>query len=358
MKEKPHRGVELSPGTRREIIGMHKGGMSFPAIEKETGVKVKTAEKIWARRNNGYKGKSAPRSGRPPKLDGNTRQNVLNYVLKNRNTRRQPLCDISNILQLNAHPNTIHKALVEMGLGRRIERKRPWLSPEQKEARLKFAREHIHWTKEDWRYVEFSDEMGLQTGTVRGNIYVWRYPEEEYKEDCCAATHKSGFKKVKVWGSMRYGSLSNLVVLPEKKGDGKFTSREYVDVIMDGELFDRWAQGMEELGDILIMEDGAGYHKGVATNRRKQYQEDGWQGWGPGTWPANSPDLNPLENLWHVLETKVKKRNPRPMKKKELIEALMEEWGKLDMKNVNALVDSMPRRMQAVLDAEGGTTHY
>ena len=33
-----------------------------------------------------------------------------------------------------------------------------------KEAYLKFAQDHIHWTKEDWHYIEFSDEMGIQTG--------------------------------------------------------------------------------------------------------------------------------------------------------------------------------------------------
>jgi transposase len=337
---------------------LHRAGFKFSEIEKETGVKANTAGRIWSRQNNGYNCKSAPCNGRPPKLDENARENLRDYILKDRHTRREPLHDISNILNLHVHPDTIHKVLVEMGLGHRIERKRPWLSPKQKAARLKFAQEHVHWAKQDWRYVEFSDEMGLQTGANEGNIYVWRYPEEEYKEDCCAATHKSGFKKIKVWGSMRYGSLSNLVVLLEKKGDGKFNAREYVDVIMDRELFDRWAKGMEELGDIMIMEDGAGYHQGVATQRRKQYQQDGWQGWGPGTWPANSPDLNPLENLWHLLRTNVKKRDPKPMRKEDLIEALKEEWEKLDIKKVNALIDSMPRRMKAVINAEGGTTHY
>ncbi len=73
---------------------------------------------------------------------------------------------------------------------------------------------------------------------------------------------------------MRYGSLSELLVLPEK-GDGKFNAEEYVDVIMDGELFNRWKKGMEELGDLLIMEDGAAYHQGIVSRRREQYQ---WQG--------------------------------------------------------------------------------
>ena len=104
------------------------------------------------------------------------------------------------------------------------------------------------------------------------------------------STHKNSFKKIKIWGSMRYESLSNLVILPEKEGEGKFNTREYVKEIMDGELFECWVKGMEELGDILIMEDGAGYHCGAATVRRELYQTDGgWQGWGPETRPANEP---------------------------------------------------------------------
>ena len=53
-----------------------------------------------------------------------------------------------------------------MGLRYHIEHKRLWLSLEQKEAYLKFAQEYIHWTKENWRYVEFSDEIELQMGTA------------------------------------------------------------------------------------------------------------------------------------------------------------------------------------------------
>ena len=98
--------------------------------------------------------------------------------------------------------DTIYRALIDLDLGYRIERKRPWLSPRHKEACLKFAETYLHWTKGDWRYVEFSDEMSLQTGANDRNIYFWRYLEEEYGEDCCGATHKSGFKKIKVWGSM------------------------------------------------------------------------------------------------------------------------------------------------------------
>jgi hypothetical protein len=78
-------------------------------------------------------------------------------------------------------------------------------------------------------------------------VYVWRYPDDEYLEDCCGATVIPGFEKVKVWGAMRHGKLSKLIILPESKGQGKINAKEYCDVIMDGEFFDCWQEGSEEL---------------------------------------------------------------------------------------------------------------
>jgi transposase len=223
---------------------------------------------------------------------------------------------------------------------------------------LIFAREYISWGPEEWRRCGFTDEMGMQTGANSKKVYVWRSPDEEYLEDACAATVIPGFQKVKVWGAMRYGKLSELVVLPEKEGQGKLNAVEYREIIMDGEMLTFWMEGMEDVGYLLMMEDGAPYHKGAASDRRKELEKVGWIGWGPGTWPSNSPDLNPIENLWHILRSNIRKRKRQPRNKKELIDALQEEWKKLDIQIVNNLIDSMPRRMQAVLDAEGGPTHY
>jgi len=65
--------------------------------------------------------------------------------------------------KLTSHPLTLHTVITkDLRLGYRIERKKPWLTPAQNEGRLKFAREHIGWTEEEWKWVVWSDEMGMQ----------------------------------------------------------------------------------------------------------------------------------------------------------------------------------------------------
>lgn len=72
--------------------------------------------------------------------------------------------------------------------------------------------------------------------------------------------------------------------------------------------------------------------------------------------PANSPDLNPIENLWHILKRRTSFRNPRT--EDELFDIINEEWNKIDKETLSKLVFSMPKRCQMVIEANGGATKY
>ena len=69
-------------------------------------------------------------------------------------------------------------------------------------------------------------------------------------------------------------------------------------------------------------------------------------------WPAPSPDLNPLENLWDYLH----KKNPHNVK--ELWTVINEAWNKFPHERLLKLIDSMPNRCKAVIKARGGPTRY
>jgi hypothetical protein len=75
-------------------------------------------------------------------------------------------------------------------------------------------------------------------------------------------------------------------------------------------------------------------------------------------WPANSPDLNPIEHLWDHLKRKLSDYEVAPSGMLELWERVEEEWNKIGAEVCQNLIESMPRRVAAVLKAKGGHTKY
>ncbi len=73
-------------------------------------------------------------------------------------------------------------------------------------------------------------------------------------------------------------------------------------------------------------------------------------------WPAQSPDLNPIENLWSILDQRLRGRKCN--NRTQLIEALKKGWEELDESILTRLVDSMPSRIQKVIEAKGFATKY
>lgn len=73
-------------------------------------------------------------------------------------------------------------------------------------------------------------------------------------------------------------------------------------------------------------------------------------------WPSQSPDLNPIENLWEIVDRKLRTRTYS--NKDDLLAGLQEQWVNLDMNIIDKLIESMPRRCQAVIDNNGYFTKY
>ena len=75
-------------------------------------------------------------------------------------------------------------------------------------------------------------------------------------------------------------------------------------------------------------------------------------------WPANSPDLNPIEHVWDSLDRRLRCHPNPPANVNNLRQVLIQEWNNIPQAEINTLVNSMQRQCTAVANSRGGHTHY
>lgn len=73
-------------------------------------------------------------------------------------------------------------------------------------------------------------------------------------------------------------------------------------------------------------------------------------------WPSQSPDANPIENVWGIMKAKLAGKSVYNLK--QLTKAIRKIWRSLSTDYAQKLVESMPRRCQAILDNGGDFTVY
>ena len=163
----------------------------------------------------------------------------------------------------------------------------------------------------------------------------------------CVAEHdRFGGGSVMVWAGISAQGKTDLHVID----NGTLTALRYVNEILD--VYVRpYAGAVGE--NFILMGDNARAHRARITD---QYLEQ-------ATivrmeWPARSPDLNPIEHAWDMLQTAVSSRPVQPASVQELRQALLEEWDQIPQYKIRRLISSMRRRCQAVIGARGHRTRY
>ncbi|GFT77462.1 transposable element Tc1 transposase [Trichonephila clavipes] len=132
--------------------------------------------------------------------------------------------------------------------------------------------------------------------------------------------------------------------------NGTMTGQRYIDeVLLPHFLLFRGAVGDK----FVFMDDNATCHRTLVV--QDCLDSEGMQRL---VWPACSPDLNPIENVWDALGRQVAVRNYPPTNKNTLIRALTEEWDKLPQQLLDNFVQSMVRRVECCITLHGGHIPY
>ena len=216
------------------------------------------------------------------------------------------------------------------------------ISPINQAKRVKWCKEHLHWTSEDWNKVMWSDESPFVL-LFNGRRRVWRRHNERYKPTSITGTVKSD-TKIMVWGCFCAAGVGNLACIK-----GIMDSKVYIK-ILDNELKPSLKKYFRRK-PYIFQQDNDPKHKSKLTS---EYLEDHAIPVMP--WPPQSPDLNPIENLWSILDFQCRGRRPKTAQ--DLFESLQQAWNSISVEKLQKLVDSMPKRLKAVIAAKGLQTNY
>ena len=75
-------------------------------------------------------------------------------------------------------------------------------------------------------------------------------------------------------------------------------------------------------------------------------------------WPPQSPDMNPIENVWKIIKEELHKTQRDVNNRADLIDEVTRIWSNISTETVQCLYESIPRRLKAVKNMKGQMTKY
>ena len=300
-----------------------------------------------------------PHSGRPRKTLERFDRYLIRTALVHTNVTNDALRDITDS---EVSTSTIRRRLREDHIRKWRAVERALLTEDHAKKRLDWARRYRLFTPEDWNRVFWSDECAVQKDSDDLQMWVFRHADkrEKYLPKNVRGRAKGGGLFQMIWGCFAGTKLGPIVFL-----DGTINADVYIAMLQNNLLPFIDAVIADGATDVVFQQDNATPHIAKRTHAwfENTMQEHGFT---LMKWPPNSPDMNPIENLWAIVKLHLHRRFPDTkhlhgspeMIKTILKQRLMEVWWDIREEVLNRLIESMPCRVQALLEAKGWYTDY
>ncbi len=306
------------------IDTLHKEDKLQTFIAKEAGCSQSAVSKHVNRKLNGRK-----KCGRKRCTTSRENRSLMRIVKQNQFKNLGELHKEWTESGVKASRATIHGRVEEFGYSCH-QRRLNWTKKK-------------NWTVAQWSKVLFSDESKFYISFGNQGPRVWRKGGEAHSPSLLKSSVKFP-QSVMIWGAMSSAGVGPLCFLKTN-----VTAPIYQEILEHFMLPS--ADQLLKDADFIFQQDLAPAHTAKST---KSWLND--HGVGELDWPANSPDLNPIENIWDIVKRKM--RNKRQINADELKTAVKETWASIPPQQCHKLITSMPRRIGAVIKAKGAPTTY
>ncbi|KAK3556132.1 hypothetical protein QTP70_005614 [Hemibagrus guttatus] len=322
------RSKEIQNQMRMKVIEIHRSGKGYKAISKALGLPRTTVRAIIYKWQKHGTVENLPRSGRLTKIAPRAQRRLIQEVTKDPTITSKELQASLASVKVSVHDSTIRKRLGKNGLHGRVPRRKPLLSKKNMKARLSFPRKHLDDPQDFWSV----------------SHYVWHKSNTAFQKKNIIPIVKYGGGSVMAWGCFAASGPGILAVI-----NGTMNSAVYQKIlkenvrpsVCDLKLKRTW----------VLQQDNDPKHTSKSTsewlkkNKMKTLE-----------WPSQSPDLNPIEMLWHDLKKVVHARKPSNVA--ELQQFCKDEWAKIPPQRCNRFIASYGKRLIPVVAAKGGLTSY
>ena len=332
----------LTDQEKWEIVRLRTEGKKIKEIAQKVGCSNNAVSLVFKKFLETGNVKQKPRSGRPPKVNKRDERRLVRIALKESRESSSKVTEIFNHGRNEDERITPSRArqILNKNKIKSYHVAPKWkITKENQKKRGQWAMEHLHWSVRKWQNVVFSDESILQRNTAQQFV---RSVKGRVSLESSTISIGRWDPKIMVWGCISAQKVGRLVFI-----EGTVNGPAYKRLLENNLI-----QSFRRLkgGALLFQHDGAGAHKaddvGSFLEGNKILSLP---------WPAQSPDLNPIENLWAYLKRQLKASYDNMQDLRDDVERA---WNQIDRSLLQSLYNSLPDKLQAVIKAKGGPTKF